>query len=32
VLSDNERTVSTDQVRGIAVRNPQIVGVGRDTG
>ena len=27
-LTDNERTVSVDQVCGIAVRNPQIVSVG----
>jgi transposase len=31
-LTDNERTVSTDQVCGIAVRNPQIVQVGRHYG
>lgn len=32
VLTDNERTVSVDQVCGIAVRNPQIVSVGRHYG
>jgi transposase len=31
-LTDNERTVSIDQVCGIAVRNPQIVSVGRHYG
>src|SRR6266516_508549 len=31
-LTDNERTVSIDQVCGIAVRNPQIVAVGRHYG
>jgi len=31
-LTDNERTVSVDQVCGIAVRNPQIVSVGRHYG
>jgi hypothetical protein len=31
-LTDNERTVSVDQVCGIAVRNPQIVQVGRHYG
>jgi hypothetical protein len=31
-LTDNERTVSTDHVAGIAVRNPQIVSVGRHYG
>src|SRR5919109_30043 len=31
-LTDNERTVSTDHVAGIAVRNPQIVAVGRHYG
>jgi transposase len=31
-LTDNEKTVSVDQVCGIAVRNPQIVSVGRDYG
>ncbi len=31
-LTDNERTVSVDQVCGIAVRNPQIVSVGRHFG
>src|SRR3954468_20444385 len=31
-LTDNEKTVSTDHIAGIAVRNPQIVGVGRHYG
>jgi len=31
-LTDNERTVSVDQVCGIAVRNPMIVAVGRHYG
>jgi hypothetical protein len=31
-LTDNERTVSVDQVCGLAVRNPQIVSVGRHYG
>ena len=31
-LTDNERTVSIDQVCGLAVRNPQIVSVGRHYG
>jgi transposase len=31
-LTDNERTVSVDHVCGIAVRNPQIVGVARHYG
>jgi len=31
-LTDNEKTVSVDQVCGIAVRNPQIVAVGRHYG
>jgi hypothetical protein len=31
-LTDNEKTVSVDQVCGIAVRNPQIVSVGRHYG
>jgi transposase len=31
-LTDNEKTVSTDHVAGIAVRNPQIVSVGRHYG
>jgi transposase len=31
-LTDNERTVSIDQVCGIAVRNPRIVAVGRHYG
>ncbi len=31
-LTDNERTVSVDQVCGIAVRNPRIVSVGRHYG
>jgi hypothetical protein len=31
-LTDNERTVSIDHVCGIAVRNPQIVSVGRHYG
>jgi transposase len=31
-LTDNERTVSTDHVAGIAVRNPQIVSVARHYG
>jgi transposase len=31
-LTDNERTVSIDQICGIAVRNPQIVSVGRHYG
>jgi transposase len=31
-LTDNERTVSVDQVCGIAVRNPRIVEVGRHYG
>jgi transposase len=31
-LTDNERTVSVGQVCGIAVRNPQIVSVGRHYG
>jgi transposase len=31
-LTDNEKTVSIDQVCGIAVRNPQIVAVGRHYG
>jgi transposase len=31
-LTDNERTVSVDRVCGIAVRNPQIVSVGRHYG
>jgi hypothetical protein len=31
-LTDNERTVSIDHVAGIAVRNPQIVSVGRHYG
>jgi transposase len=31
-LTDNERTVSVDQVCGIAVRNPRIVGVARHYG
>src|SRR5579875_1625704 len=31
-LTDNERTVSIDQVCGIPVRNPQIVSVGRHYG
>ncbi len=31
-LTDNERTVSVDHVCGIAVRNPQIVSVGRHYG
>jgi len=31
-LTDNERTVSVDHVCGIAVRNPQIVVVGRHYG
>jgi hypothetical protein len=31
-LTDNERTVSVDHVCGIAVRNPQIVDVGRHYG
>ncbi len=31
-LTDNERTVSVDHVCGIAVRNPQIVAVGRHYG
>jgi transposase len=31
-LTDNERTVSIDHVAGVAVRNPQIVSVGRHYG
>ncbi len=31
-LTDNEKTVSVDHVCGIAVRNPQIVSVGRHYG
>jgi transposase len=31
-LTDNERTVSVDQVCGVAVRNPRIVSVGRHYG
>jgi len=31
-LTDNERTVSVDQVCGIAVRNPQMVAIGRHYG
>jgi transposase len=31
-LTDNERTVSTDHIAGIAVRNPQIVSVARHYG
>jgi hypothetical protein len=31
-LTDNERTVSSDHIAGIAVRNPQIVSVGRHYG
>ena len=31
-LTDNEKTVSIDHVAGIAVRNPQIVAVGRHYG
>jgi len=31
-LTDNERTVSIDQVCGIAVRNPKIVSIGRHYG
>jgi transposase len=31
-LTDNERTVSTDHVAGIAVRHPEIVAVGRHYG
>ena len=31
-LTDNERTVSIDHVCGMAVRNPQIVSVGRHYG
>jgi transposase len=31
-LTDNERTVSTDHIAGIAVRNPQIVAVARHYG
>lgn len=31
-LTDNEKTVSVDHVAGIAVRNPQIVSVGRHYG
>ena len=31
-LTDNERTVSTDHIAGIAVRNPRIVSVGRHYG
>jgi transposase len=31
-LTDNEKTVSTDHIAGIAVRNPQIVSVGRHYG
>ena len=31
-LTDNERTVSVDHVCGVAVRNPQIVAVGRHYG
>jgi transposase len=31
-LTDNERTVSIDQVCGIAVRNPRIVSIGRHYG
>jgi transposase len=31
-LTDNERTVSIDQVCGVAVRNPQVVSVGRHYG
>jgi Mu transposase, C-terminal domain len=31
-LTDNERTVSVDHVCGVAVRNPQIVSVGRHYG
>src|SRR3954449_7770790 len=31
-LTDNEKTVSTDHVAGVAVRNPQIVSVGRHYG
>ena len=31
-LTDNERTVSIDHIAGIAVRNPQIVSVGRHYG
>ena len=31
-VTDNERTVSVDRVCGIAVRNPQIVSVGRHYG
>jgi transposase len=31
-LTDNERTVSIDHIAGIAVRNPQIVAVGRHYG
>ena len=31
-LTDNERTVSVDQICGIAVRNPRIVSVGRHYG
>jgi transposase len=31
-LTDNERTVSIDQICGLAVRNPQIVSVGRHYG
>ena len=31
-LTDNEKTVSTDHIAGIAVRNPQIVAVGRHYG
>jgi transposase len=31
-LTDNERTISIDQVCGVAVRNPQVVSVGRHYG
>jgi len=31
-LTDNEKTVSTDHIAGIAVRNPQIVAAGRHYG
>jgi transposase len=31
-LTDNERTVSIDQICGVAVRNPQVVSVGRHYG
>src|SRR3954452_20866976 len=31
-LTDNEKTVSTDHIAGIAVRNPRIVSVGRHCG